>query len=65
MIIGKGTLGKALAEWGGTGADVLLGRGDAIPDEIALPGVCGGWFWGVEVEKEWGRGVDTVWHNSQ
>lgn len=49
MIIGGGRLGQALAEWGGTGADVIVGRGGEIPEEIVMPGA---WFigmgWGFE-----------------
>jgi len=40
VIIGAGTLGKALAEWGDTGQDVVLGRGKEIPSEIVLTGGC-------------------------
>jgi hypothetical protein len=38
VIIGAGRLGKALAEWGDTGRDVVLGRGEAIPEEIVMAG---------------------------
>ncbi len=46
VIIGAGTLGKALAEWGDTGQDVVLGRGEEIPSEIVLTGAWeGGCKW--------------------
>lgn len=41
VIIGGGKLGRALAEWGGTGLDVIVGRGEAIPEEIEMPGAWG------------------------
>lgn len=44
IIGGGGKLATALAEWGGTGLDVILGRGDAVPEEVKMPGAC--LFWG-------------------